>query len=179
MDWINYMVFFLVFHTMNTYLHQAATTHCSPLCEGRRFVYSFTDNTVAMSAMRGLTPSTSMMQQLTERRVEWLLEHHVSEAAERITSKANLWSDMLSRGDEQLVVQQARALGLRVRRVQEPAEWRRMLAAEGEGGERRGGPPCAPALPLTSLERAPLPIHRSGADGAAEGARGLRRRRAP
>ena len=33
MDWINYMVFFLVFHTMNTYLHQAATTHCSPLCQ--------------------------------------------------------------------------------------------------------------------------------------------------
>ena len=38
------------------------------------------------------------MQQLTEARVEWLMADGVAEATERITSAANLWADLLSRG---------------------------------------------------------------------------------
>ena len=66
-----------------------------PLCRERRHVYSFTDNTVAMAALRGLVPSTEAMQAITQRRVEWLLAEGVSESTERITSNSNLWADAL------------------------------------------------------------------------------------
>lgn len=95
---------------------------------GRRAVYSFSDNTVAMSAMRSAAPSTAAMQQLTTARVAWLLEADVLEAAERVTSAANLWADMLSRGDVGGVLLQALALGLRPRRVEVPASWRALVA---------------------------------------------------
>jgi hypothetical protein len=108
----------------------------------KAFVYSYTDNTVAMAAMRGLTPSTLAMQSLTAARVEWMLDHGVAEAAERVTSKANLWADLASRGRTDDVLRQAEALGLRHRRVDVPAEWRELLgelaAAACEGSERGG-----------------------------------------
>ena len=95
---------------------------------GRECVYSFTDNTVAMAAMRNLTPSTLCMQQLTIERVAWLLEHEVSEACERITSKANLWADLGSRARVGELMAQAARLRLRVRRVEAPSSWRSIVA---------------------------------------------------
>jgi hypothetical protein len=99
-------------------------------CAAKSFVYSYTDNTVAMAAMRGLTPSTLAMQALTAARVEWLLDSGVAEAAERVTSKANLWADLASRGRTDEMLRQAAALGLRCRRVEVPAEWRELLGEQ-------------------------------------------------
>ena len=94
----------------------------------RSFIYSFTDNTVAMAAMRQMSPSTDAMQRLSAARATWMLAQGVGEAAERVTSAANLWADMLSRGDAAGVLQQAATLGLRTRRVDVPAEWRELVA---------------------------------------------------
>ena len=110
-------------------------------------VYSFTDNTVAMSAMRRLTPSTPAMQAFTADRAAWMLVHGVAESAERVTSAANLWADMLSRGHVAGVEQQAAHLGLSPRRVPVPADWRHAVAVaaharEGHAGDLR---PCAPS----------------------------------
>ena len=99
---------------------------------GRSFIYSFTDNTVAMAAMRGLTPSTACMQALTVERVAWMLDEGVWEATERITSKANLWADLGSRARVADVMAQAAALGLMVRRVEPPSAWRAMVAEAAE-----------------------------------------------
>ena len=99
---------------------------------GREFVYSYTDNTVAMAAMRNLTPSTACMQALTAERSAWLLERGVVEACERITSKANLWADMGSRARVSELMSQAESLGLSVRRVETPPQWRAVVAREAE-----------------------------------------------
>ena len=98
-----------------------------PEC-GPSHVYSFTDNTVAMAAMRCLTPATDCMQELSRERVTWMLEHGVSEGAERITSKANLWADLGSRARVGELMKQAQAAGLSVRRVDVPQAWRQMVA---------------------------------------------------
>jgi hypothetical protein len=87
-------------------------------------VYSFTDNTVAMAAMRTLTPSTPVMAELTARRCEWLLETGVAESAERVTSKSNLWADLGSRGRTAEVERQASALGMAIEIVTPPPAWR-------------------------------------------------------
>ena len=100
-------------------------------------VYSFTDNTVAMSAMRRQSPSTLAMQEFIAARATWLTRHGVTEAAERVTSAANLWADMLSRGDVAGVVLQALALHLRPRRVAVPGCWRGMVTAAARA--REGG----------------------------------------
>ena len=92
--------------------------------------------------MRKLTPSTPIMAELTARRCEWLIEHGVSESAERVTSKSNLWADLGSRGRTAEVEHQARQLGLAFELVPQPAEWRCTAAlldlsreAEGEGAD--------------------------------------------
>jgi hypothetical protein len=88
-------------------------------------VYSFTDNTVAMGAMRKLTPSTTSAQFLIIRQVDWLLANGVSTTAERVSSAHNLWADLLSRrGGEQYFLRQAAALGLRPRKLEIPASAR-------------------------------------------------------
>jgi hypothetical protein len=99
---------------------------------GRECIYSFTDNTVAMAAMRNLTPSTLCMQRLTVERVAWLLERGVSEACERITSKANLWADLGSRARVGELMAQAARLQLRFRRVEAPTAWRELVAEMAE-----------------------------------------------
>ena len=79
-------------------------------------VYSFTDNTVALAAMRSLAPTAPAMQQLTTRRVAWMQQEGVREAAERVTTDANLWADLLSRrGGCYLFEQQVTALGMELR----------------------------------------------------------------
>ena len=61
------------------------------------FVVSFTDNTVALAAMRSMGSSSKRMQWLVERRTAWLHARGVIEDAARITSKANVWADLGSR----------------------------------------------------------------------------------
>ena len=90
---------------------------------GAADVYSFTDNTVALAAMRNLTPSTERMQELAAARTAWLHASGVREAAERVPSKANLWADLGSRGAFDAVVQQASELGLATRWIAPPAAW--------------------------------------------------------
>ena len=86
-------------------------------------VTSFTDNMVALAAMRSCAPSTPRLQALVAARLEWMSEESVLEAAERVGSKSNLWADLLSRGRLHDVRQQATALGLRLRVVTAADEW--------------------------------------------------------
>ena len=80
--------------------------------------------------MRGLTPETPAMQALCADRVEWMLQRGILETSERITSKANLWADLASRGGADELCRQAVALGLRPRLVPVPPLWRaRVLAS--------------------------------------------------
>jgi hypothetical protein len=82
---------------------------------------------------------------MRERPLACAVHHGVAEAVERITSKANLWADLGSRGRLASMLEQARGLGLRPRRVDVPAEWRVMLAAGAVGTEGdRDGPERAP-----------------------------------
>ena len=145
---------------------------------GGTTVCSFTDNTVAMSAMRSLTPSTPAMQRLTAARVTWLLERGVAESAERITSKANLWSDMLSRGDADGVLAQAAAFGLRPRRVDVPAGWREMLGeAAADDRLADGGYDSAAlaalVLPSPCVLPLPLPVRSGSTSSVAASERNL------
>jgi hypothetical protein len=89
-------------------------------------IVSFTDNTVALAAMRRLTSrsESAAIPAMLRRRTLWLVEHSCVEAAERVTSANNRWADLGSRGRAALVCAEAMALGLRPRRVQVPAEWR-------------------------------------------------------
>jgi len=121
---------------------------------GRSFVYSFTDNVNAKAAMRSATPKTELMQTLCRARVDWLIANRVAEAAERITSKANLWADLGSRGKLAEMLEQAEMLGLSTRRVQIPPGWRELLRPTApEPGTERGTegdrPTTAPSIPLT------------------------------
>ena len=68
-------------------------------------------------------------------RATWMLEQGVDEAALRITSKCNLWADMGSRGEQELMARQAVNLGLHVERVQLQPAWRHadyLLQLDGE-----------------------------------------------
>eukprot|EP00966_Prymnesium_polylepis_P322713 7378956-Prymnesium_polylepis.1 len=67
--------------------------------------------------MRNSKAEGRAMQRLVERRSGWLLQCGVLEAAERITSKANLWADLGSRGRIADVLAQAAALGLSSRQI--------------------------------------------------------------
>ena len=132
----------------------------------RKYVYSFTDNTVAMAAMRNLTPTTEAMQALTAARTAWMLESNVAEATERVTSKANLWADLGSRARVGDMLDQAQRLGLAPRRLHVPDDWRSMVgdaaaaaaaAKTGEGqrdqtvSQRAGAVlTIAPPIPLVS-----------------------------
>ena len=93
---------------------------------GASNVMSFTDNTVAQAAMRTLTPTAEAMAHIVQRRSEWLLQWNILESVHRITSKANLWADMGSRGDTGGVLLQALALGLKPRRSEVEEAWQQL-----------------------------------------------------
>ena len=135
---------------------------------GRRHVYSFTDNVVAQAAMRGLVPSTPAMQRLTAERVTWLLQHGVTEASARITSAANLWADLGSRGKIGDVLAQARALGLTPHRVSPPATW--MSAVAEEAHHARVGMGASPPPSVTPPSPEPPPAPRRDVEGSNGGA---------
>ena len=89
-----------------------------------RDVYSFSDNVVAQYAMRSGTSNSQPMQRMLNRRSEWLTANSVLEAAERITSKANLWADLGSRKKMAEVIRQAAALGIvKSRCITPPSLW--------------------------------------------------------
>ena len=88
-------------------------------------VVSWTDNTVAMAAMRSMAPRTEVMQAIVARRTEYLFEVEILEESWRITSKANIWADLGSRGQMAAAVRQTAACGLRgTREVAVGQEWR-------------------------------------------------------
>ena len=78
----------------------------------QRAVVSWTDITVAMAAMRSMAPRSEVMQHITARRTEYLFHGEILEESRRITSKANLWADLGSRGQMAAAVRQAAACGL-------------------------------------------------------------------
>lgn len=86
-------------------------------------VTSFTDNMVALAAMRSCTPSTPRLQALVEARLDWMSRTGVLEAAERVGSKSNLWADLASRRRLCDVLRQAEDLGLRTRVVPAAKHW--------------------------------------------------------
>jgi hypothetical protein len=87
-------------------------------------VWSFTDNNTALAAMQSCTPGTARLQELVERRIEWMRRWGIREAAARVGTKSNLWADLGSRGRMHDVVSQAKALGYNVRVLTPPEEWR-------------------------------------------------------
>ena len=78
-------------------------------------MWEFTDNTVALSAIRSLTPSTPLSQRLCAARVVWCSDRSVFVMAERITSANNEWADIgsrpVTRGGPAAVATAAAALG--------------------------------------------------------------------
>ena len=52
------------------------------------------------------------------------MQRGMAEAVRRVTSQANLWADLGSRGELMEVVRQAEALDLVVREVEVPVAWR-------------------------------------------------------
>ena len=89
-----------------------------------RYVYSFTDNTNAMAAMRRLKPRSLRAERMVAARLHWMEVRGILEAAERVTTDANLWADHGSRLRASEVDRQAQLLGLRFRVVEAPPEWR-------------------------------------------------------
>ena len=85
------------------------------------YIWEWTDNTVALAAIRNLTPVRQVIQELSKFRAEWLRENLVFMVGERITSKNNLWADWGSRGRIDLVQTHAIELGLNVVQVENNA----------------------------------------------------------
>ena len=90
------------------------------------YVLSFTDNSVAQAAMRSMAPrgETPRLQHITQRRTLWLFDNDVVETAHRVTTSANVWADLGSRGAVDDVLCRAAAMGLRPCRVSVPPPWR-------------------------------------------------------
>ena len=63
--------------------------------------------TAMRMAMRSMAPRTEVMQELTARRTEYLFHGEILEESRLITSKANLWADLGSRGQMAAAVRQA------------------------------------------------------------------------
>lgn len=94
---------------------------------GERWVWSFTDNTVAEAAMRNGRARSPQMQAMLARRGVWLHERGLLEVPRRISSAANVWADVGSRpelGGVGAVRDMAREMGLAFRELRVPDEWR-------------------------------------------------------
>lgn len=85
-----------------------------------RYVYEFTDNTPAMGPMRTMGPRTATMQLLVRRRLALAERYGWRLAAERVSTRNNLWADLGSKGRVDEVDRQAEQLGLRVQHVPVP-----------------------------------------------------------
>ena len=117
----------------------------------RPTIVSFTDNTVAMAAMRSMAPRTEVMQAITARRTEYLFQGEIMEESRRITSKANLWADLGSRWQLPAVLRQAAACGLRgAVEVVVCAEWRDTAALCAAARSRDAPAPSRPRQVLAA-----------------------------
>ena len=98
----------------------------APLADAQ-YVREFTDNTVALAAMRASGARSLAAQRLVGERVAWMHEHGVLSSASRITSGNNEWADIGSRprtrGGWREVCEQAHAVGMRFVRAPLPREW--------------------------------------------------------
>ena len=74
--------------------------------------------------MWAAAPRAELMQRIVGVRTEWLMQRRIAESVRRVTSQANLWADLGSRGDLDEVLQQAAALGMRTRVLEVPGAWR-------------------------------------------------------
>ena len=61
---------------------------------GASCIYEFTDSMVALSAMRSLTPSTTVMQQLVSERLMMAASNGCRLVGDRISTSNNLWADL-------------------------------------------------------------------------------------
>ena len=89
-------------------------------------VLDYTDNTGAEWAARRETPQQVQYQRVMSERQSELLARGLYARAERVPSVQNRWADMLSRGLEAEVLAEARARGLKPRRVTVPPVWREL-----------------------------------------------------
>ena len=85
-----------------------------------QYFWEFTDNTAAEAVAESLNSPKAGMSQLARERDEFMRTNDIFAISERITSKANLWADWLSRGDAQLVLDAAMVLNLRVEWLEVP-----------------------------------------------------------
>ena len=92
-------------------------------------VLEFTDNEASEGATDTGRSGVEMFQRLLAERAAFILEAGIYTHSERITTKANRWADMLSRGLVQDVLAEATALGLESRRVEIRAEVRSTVMA--------------------------------------------------
>ena len=69
-------------------------------------------------------PRSLRAERMVAARLQWMEERSILEAAERVTTGANLWADLGSRLRASEVERQAQLLGLRLRVVEAPPEWR-------------------------------------------------------
>ena len=70
--------------------------------------------------MRATAPKAELMQKVVEARTEWLMQRRMAESVRRVTSQANLWAELGSRGDVEMVLQQAAAMCMRTRVLEVP-----------------------------------------------------------
>ena len=99
-----------------------------------RDVYSFSDNTNAVAAMRSMSSRSAAMEAIVRRRTQWLFAEGRIEEPRRVTSAANLWADIGSRperGGLREVERQAAMLGLRFTELAVPPSWRDTSALSG------------------------------------------------
>ena len=89
----------------------------------------FTDNEPCEGATDKASSSNEMFQRLIAERTTFIMERGIYAHSERITSKANLWADMLSRGLVDEVCAAARAAGLNPVRVPVPLQVRSTATA--------------------------------------------------
>ena len=90
-------------------------------------VLSYTDNTVALAAMRSMSAVPFGMQRLLARRAVWMRGWGGVEASRRITSAANVWADVGSRpekGGWRAVQAMAAAAGCGFVLLGAPPSWR-------------------------------------------------------
>ena len=128
-----------------------------------------------MAAMRSMAPRSEVMQAITARRTEYLFHGEILEESRRITSKANLWADLGSRGQMAAAVRQAAACGLKgAREVAVCPEWRDTSALRAAARVRDPPAPhptrceaagvTARAGPVPGRAEAALPVCAANAD---------------
>ena len=107
------------FHTMHM---GQVTLKCR--CPETEYFLEFSDNTAAEAVADSCVSNKPGMQEVIMMRDEFQRQHEIFSMSERVPTKANVWADMLSRGDEQLVLAEATELQLKIEKLTVPPEAR-------------------------------------------------------